>query len=87
MSLREKVERALRRYLKPNRVELRDNDGITGYVISPRFRRMNSLRRQTLIYEALQDSASRLTPEEIQRVLAIAAVTPEEYIGIGGGEE
>jgi acid stress-induced BolA-like protein IbaG/YrbA len=81
VDLRKKVKLALERYLRPERIELKDNDGISGYVVSPQFRRMTMIDRQALIYNALRESSARLKPEEIRRVIAVAALTPEEYIG------
>jgi stress-induced morphogen len=82
VDLKEKVDQALRRYLRPDLVELADDDGISGFVVSPQFRGMSALDRQTLIYNALRDSSVKLSGPELRRVLAIAALTPAEYASV-----
>jgi hypothetical protein len=80
VDLRKKIELALQRSLKPERIDLKDNGGIYGYIVSPQFRRMEPLDRQTLLTNALHAPAAKLTREDLRRVLAIAALTPEEYV-------
>ena len=81
MDLLERVQHALEDSLHPDRITLEDDDGISGFVVSPRFRHMESIDRQTLIYDVLRTSSEQFDPGEIRRVIAIAALTPEEYIG------
>jgi acid stress-induced BolA-like protein IbaG/YrbA len=81
MDVREKVEEALRHAFDPEFIQLEDDDGISGYLVSSKFRRMEFIDRQTMIYEALRNSPIRLKPGEIRRVVAIAALTPEEHVG------
>lgn len=74
--------RKLRRVLEqqfppPDKVDLRDDDGIIGVVTSRRFRRMDTMQRQDLIHEILE---THLTPEERRHVLLVVGVTPEEEI-------
>ena len=83
MDLCKKVKLALEQYLHPERVKLDDENGISGYVVSPQFRGMESIDRQTLIDKALRDRSAKLKPQELRRVIAIAALTPEEYVGHG----
>ena len=88
MELKEKVAKALRGAFKPERILLRDQEGISGFVVSPRFRRMRALDRQQLIYDALRAPAAKLTQAELRQVLAIAPLTPTEYAALGEmGEE
>jgi hypothetical protein len=73
-----KLKRILEKeFPPPDKVDLRDEDGIIGVVTSRRFRRMETMRRQDLIHDILVAS---LTPEEQRQVLVIVAVTPEEEI-------
>jgi hypothetical protein len=81
--------RKLRRILEerfppPDKVDLRDEDGIIGVVTSKRFRRMETMRRQDLLHDIL---ATSLTPDEQRRVLVIVAVTPEEVIANAADED
>lgn len=87
MDLKEKVTEALRRYLHPDHIQLDDDGGISGIVLSPQFRGMPSLKRQTLIHTALRDSAIKLTKAELREVLAIAGLTPAEYDALGYREK
>ena len=61
----------------PDKVVVRDDDGIIGVVTSKRFRRMDSMERQDLIHEIL---ATHLTGEQRRHVLLIVGVTPEEEV-------
>jgi hypothetical protein len=65
------------RFPPPDKVNLRDEDGIIGIVTSKRFRRMDTMQRQDMIHNLLE---ARLTPEERRQVVIIVAVTPEEEI-------
>ena len=78
-----KVKRALKQAFSPEIVKLEDDDGIIGVVVSDKFRRMESIDRQTSIDNALRDPSARLTEEEIRQVLAISPMTPEEYTAFG----
>jgi len=66
----------------PDKVNLRDEDGIIGVVTSKRFRRMDSMQRQDLIHDIL---ATHLTGEERRHVLLIVGVTPEEEVANANG--
>lgn len=76
MGTREKIATTLVNKLGAEYVRLEDGDGISGFVVSSRFRGMPALDRQELIEDSL-------TPEQRRQVLMIAAVTPEEYDSIG----
>jgi acid stress-induced BolA-like protein IbaG/YrbA len=78
-----KVKKALKRAFNPEIVDLEDDDGIIGVVVSDQFRRVESIARQMLIDNALRDPLARLSPEEIRHVLAITPMTPEEYVAFG----
>jgi hypothetical protein len=84
MDLRKKVTVALRKHLHPELIDLMDDDDISGFVVAPQFRLMESIDRQTLIEQALRRADPPLTQQEARRVLAIAALTPEEYAGLDG---
>ncbi|HJT79027.1 MAG TPA: hypothetical protein VJ739_17660 [Gemmataceae bacterium] len=80
-----KLKRILEeRFPPPDKVALRDEDGIVGVVTSKRFRRMDTMQRQDLIHDILTTS---LEPEERRRVLVIVGVTPEEEIANAVGED
>ena len=83
MDLKQKVTEALRRALHPDRIQLEDDDGISGIVVAAQFRRMPSLERQLLIHNALRGSSLKFTKAEIRQVLAIAGLTPAEYEALG----
>jgi acid stress-induced BolA-like protein IbaG/YrbA len=78
-----KVKRALKRAFSPEIVNLEDDDGIIGVVVSDQFRRMESIDRQMSIDKALRDPSARLSEEEIRQVMAISPMTPEEYVAFG----
>jgi acid stress-induced BolA-like protein IbaG/YrbA len=76
------VARKLKKILEqtfpaPDKVELRDEDGIIGIVTSKRFRRIDTMQRQNLIHDLL---FTHLTKEEQRQVTIIVVVTPEEAI-------
>ena len=73
-----KLKRILEeRFPPPDKVKLRDEDGIIGVVTSKRFRRLDSMQRQDIIHDLLTTS---LTPAERRQVVIIVAVTPEEEL-------
>jgi acid stress-induced BolA-like protein IbaG/YrbA len=63
----------------PEEIRLEEDDGISGYVISRKFRGLEAIDRQGMIYDALHDPAVDLQPEEMRQIPAIAALTPEEF--------
>ena len=77
--LEEKVSKLLRqRFGRAAKVEIKDDDGIIGSVISPRFRDLETIDRVNLIWDALEKS---LSTEEQQSIAIIVARTPEEARG------
>jgi hypothetical protein len=64
-------------------VRLEDDDGISGFVVSPQFKGMPSLERQELIDDALVTGAHRLAPDGRRRIFMIAGLTPIEYETVG----
>jgi len=83
MDIREKIIEALSGAFTVDYVRLDDDDGITGFVVSPRFQGMSTLDRQLLIEDALRKTTTRLTPQEVRQVLMIAGLTPAEYDTVG----
>lgn len=78
MALAKKLKKILQSdFPPPDKVELRDEDGIIGIVVSKRFRRMDTMDRQNLLHQIL---TTHLSAEEQQHVLMIVAVTPEEEL-------
>jgi hypothetical protein len=81
MDLKDRVRNALVPALKAEYVQLVDDDGISGFVVSRRFEGMPVLDRQEQIDRALQ--RAELTSPEQRRILMIAALTPTEYAAVG----
>ena len=78
MGIMRKLKKILEeRFPPPDKVDLRDEDGIIGVVASQRFRKLDTMQRQELIHDLL---ATHLNSEERRHVLLIVAVTPEEEI-------
>ena len=85
MAVVQKLKKILKeRFPPPDKVTLRDDDGIIGVVTSGRFRRMDTMQRQDLIHDLL---ATHLTGQERRHVLLIVAVTPEEEAANAGNED
>ena len=83
------VVRKLKRILEesfppPDKVTLRDEDGIIGVVTSKRFRRMDTMQRQDYIHDLL---TTHLSGEERRHVLLIVGVTPEEELANASDED
>lgn len=73
-----KLKRLLEeRFPPPDKVKLRDEDGIIGVVTSRRFRRLGGVQRQEVLHDIL---ATSLTPAERRKVVLIIGVTPEEEL-------
>lgn len=72
------------RFPPPDKVVLRDDDRIIGIITSKRFRRMDTMQRQDLIFDLL---ATHLTEAERRHVLLIVAVTPEEGIAYASDDD
>jgi hypothetical protein len=79
VDIKNKVSTALSQSLTPDYIQLEDDDGISGFVVSTRFKQMPALDRQMLIDNALRGSAIKFTKAELRQVLAIAGLTPAEY--------
>jgi len=77
-----KLKRVLEdRFPPPDKVRLRDDDGIIGVITSRRFSRMDSMQRQDIIHDVL---SNQLTPQERRGVVLIVGVTPEEELANAG---
>ena len=81
MDIKDKILATLFQSLQPEYMRLEEDDGISGFVVSRTFEGMSSLDRQWKIEEALKTAL--LTLEERRQVLMIAALTPDEYDGVG----
>jgi hypothetical protein len=86
VDLKDKVAEALRQALRPDHLQLDDDDGVWGFVVSTQFRQMPALERQVMIENALRNSAFKLTKAELRNVLAIAPLTPAEFEAMDRGE-
>lgn len=65
------------RFPPPDKVVLRDDDGVIGVVTSTHFYHLDTMQRQNLIHDIL---ATHLSAEERRHILLIVAVTPEEEV-------
>jgi len=79
VDLNEKVESVLKGTVSASHIRLEYDDGISGFVVSPDFRGMSPIDRQTLIDNAFRHSVFKFTKPELRRILAIAALTPARY--------
>ena len=79
MVLTEKIIAALRKKLNLEYYQLDDDDGISGYVVSPDFEGMSELDRQWLIDDILRNPLAKISKTDQRRILIIAALTPLEY--------
>jgi stress-induced morphogen len=85
MAIIRKLKRILaEQFPPPDKVALRDEDGVIGVITSRRFRDLDTMQRQDLIHKTL---ATGLTGEEQRHVLLIVAVTPEEEAANANGTE
>lgn len=74
-----KLEKLLKkRFPSPATVKLDDVDGIIGVITSDQFAGMESIDRQNLIGEIIEE---HLTVDERRQVQVIVGVTPEEGTG------
>jgi stress-induced morphogen len=87
MDFKEKVEKALRSHFQVEHLDLSDDNGITGVMVSPDFEGVERLDRHRRIDRALRDRSGKLTPREQRRVLLIAPFTPAEYGPIGPDDD
>lgn len=76
MELKQKITAILTKQLQAEYVRLHQEERVSGIVVSPKFEDMGMLERQELIDEVLRQA---LTPDEVRRVLMIAAFTRQEY--------
>ncbi len=85
MALRQLLKKILKQnFPPPDKLELRDNERIIGILTSKRFRRMDPLQRQEMIYDIL---AANLTKEEHRDVLMIVCLTPEEELAYSADKD
>jgi len=83
VELQAKVKQALSSAIVLDRTILVEDDGLIGFVVSPDFRGRDSLSRQETIFDALRASGSPLSPGEVHQVVAVVALTPEEFEVLG----
>jgi hypothetical protein len=77
--LEEKVNRILRNEFPTlESLELQDDDGIIGVLVSREFDGLEAIDRQNRIWDVLDRS---LNCEEKRQIQIIVAATPEEHIG------
>jgi len=61
----------------PDLIELEDDKGIIGTIISTRFKNMEMMDRVNLIWDFLDEN---LTKEERRKIVLIIAMTPKERL-------
>lgn len=77
--LGEKLDRILRKEFPfLDSLELHEDDGIIGVLVSKEFEGLESMDRQNMIWSVLDRS---LGPEERRQIQIIVAATPEEQVG------
>lgn len=84
MGIWKQVSEALYKNLECEFVLRADDDPITAVAVSERFDGVSAFDRQVMIEEALAKAPHPLSPEELRKVLMIAALTPAEYFSAGG---
>jgi stress-induced morphogen len=78
MAFKTKVMRLLKAsFPPPDHIEVEDENGIIGTVISDRFKGLDTIERQQILSQALDD---KLTGEERKRIVIIIAMTPREQL-------
>jgi len=82
MELRDKVQKALSKAFLLDHIFLDDEAGISGYIVSSQFQGVDALDRQRMISKVLHSSSAKLTRAELDRVLAIAPLTPAEFAAV-----
>jgi hypothetical protein len=80
-----KLINALQANLTAHYIRLEEDDGISGFVVSPQFEGMSTLDRQGLIEHAISNAPEPLTSEEQRQILMIAGLTPAESDAVGAG--
>ena len=76
--LDKKVISVLKAAFPSAEIDLQDDDGIIGVLVSNEFEGVEAIDRQNKIWKVLDRS---LAPEEKRRIHIIVAATPEEHIG------
>ena len=85
MAVARKLKKVLEeRFPPPDKVQLRDEDGIIGVVTSKRFRLLDTMQRQNLIHDIL---ATHLSADERRHMVLIVGVTPEEEVANAVSED
>ncbi len=84
MGLKEKVWQTLSDYFTPDEMVLNDDEAITGFLVSPRFKKMETLDRMDLVDTAL--ATGKFTRRERGKILLIAPLTPAEYKAVAPRE-
>jgi stress-induced morphogen len=79
VDVKEKVTAILQAEFAPEQLVLDDSDGLSGYMISTRFRGLESLDRQRMIDKVLRSKDANLSKAELREILVISALTPEEH--------
>lgn len=83
MEICDKLLSALSRAMPVEYARLDDDDGVSGFVVSPAFDGLSTWDRQKLIEEALAKANPPLARAEQRHVLIIAGLTPAEYDEVG----
>ena len=74
-----KVDRILRNaFPELEWLDIQDDDGIIGVLVSPTFEGLEAIDRQNMIWDVLDQA---LEPDEKRQIQIIVAATPEEHMG------
>jgi stress-induced morphogen len=78
--LKSKIERILRAAFPEQQslVDIQDDDGIIGMLVSPKFEGLEAIDRQNMIWDVLDRSLEAAEKRQIQ---IIVTATPEEHLG------
>jgi hypothetical protein len=83
LDIKEKIVKALNQSLEDAHMRLEDEEGVSGFVVSRRFKGVSTMDRQGMIEDALSNAPDPFTREERRRILMIAALTPVEFKAVG----
>ncbi len=77
-SFPKKLKRILKEaYPPPDKVQLREDKGIIGKIVSDRFKGLEPMDRVNMIWDFLEE---RLTKDEIRQIVIMLAMTPKEEL-------
>lgn len=85
MDVKDKLIEAFQAALAVHYIRIEEDDGLSGFVVSPQFDGMSTLDRQSIIEAAIDNAPHPLTKVEKRQILMIAGLTPAESDAVGAG--